>query len=331
MRNRKLIGHYDPVRFWALLKKQDLWCIGRDDEALICTGVFIYRLTNWEYTQLILTQPWTSEIKDSWNKNWERIDGVVQEMKTPMTNHLRAMSDAESFLATEPKTLKACPLMTRIPQRMASPAKGSRQVYLPLFHDGEDEAHRFVTWVNEAFLDAIPGAVLKARTSLSAIAAVIDNRVIGVIIPGFLSSDLNDAVKAYFDVKDHKSKLYVEYMGSEDRTSYVRWLEDQVTNLRNRIKMETLMRRPKTCLSLRALFESLQENGQTFTAHNYRIVHDQNEDSFDLIDNQGRKLCCDGEECEILNAGVNDATFRTLGTSYIFTLSRDEIDVAVFA
>lgn len=330
MRNRKLIGHYDPVRFRALLKKQDLWCIGKNDGVFICTNIFIYKLTNWEYAQLILTLPWASEIKDSWNKNWEKIGDVVQEMKTPPPTLLQAIKDAESFHATEPKALKRCSLMARIPSHMSASSKKA-QIYVPLFHNSEDEAHRFVTWVNEAFLDAIPGAVLKARTSVSTIAAVIDNQVIGIIIPGFLSSDLNDAVKAYFDVKDHKSKLYVEYMGSEDRTGYVRWLEDQVTSLRNRSKMEALMRRPKTCLSLRALFENLQENNRAFTIHGYRIVHDQNEDSFDLIDNQSRKLCCDGEECEILNAGVNDATFRTLGTSYIFTLSRDEIEVAVFA
>ena len=330
MRNRKLIGHYDPVRFWALLKKQDLWCIGKNDGVFICTNIFIYKLTNWEYAQLILTLPWASEIKDSWNKNWEKIGDVVQEMKTPPPTHLQAIKDAESFHATEPKALKRCSLMARIPSHMSASSKKA-QIYLPLFHDSEDEVCRFVTWVNEAFLDAIPGAVLKAKTSLSAIAAVIENRVIGVIMPRFLISDLKDAEKAYSDMKDHKSKLYMEYMESEDHTSYVRWLENQVTSLRNRSKMEALMRRPKTCLSLRALFESLQENGQTFTAHNYRIVHDQNEDSFDLIDNQSRKLCCDGEECEIINAGVNDATFRTLGTSYIFTLSRDEIEVAIFA
>lgn len=330
MKNRKLIGHYDPVRFWALLKKQDLRCIGRDDGVFICTNIFIYKLTNWEYAQIILTLPWASEIKDSWNKNWEKIGDDVREMKTPPPTHLQAIRDAESFHTTEPKAMKRCPLMARIPSHMASSSKKA-QIYLPLFHDSEDEVYRFVTWVNEAFLDAIPGAVLKAKTNLSAIAAVIDNRVIGVIMPGFLSSDLNDAVKTYFDVKDHKSKLYAEYMGNEDRTSYVRWLEDQVTSLRNRSKMETLMRQPKTCLSLRALFESLQENNRAFTIHGYRIVHDQNEDSFNLVDNQGRKLCCDGEECEILNTGVNDATFRTLGTSYIFTLSRNEIDVAIFA
>lgn len=330
MRNRKLIGHYDPVRFWALLKKQDLWCIGRDDEALICTGVFIYRLTNWEYTQLILTQPWTSEIKDSWNKNWERIDGVVQEMKTPMTNHLRAMSDAESFLATEPKTLKACPLMTRIPQRMASPAKGSRQVYLPLFHDGEDEAHRFVTWVNEAFLDVIPDTVLKARTSTSVIAAIANDRVIGVIMPGFLDTNLNAAVRAYFDTKSHKPMFYEEYAESGTCMSYTRWLENQVTNLRNAAKMEVLMRRSKTCVCLRELFGNLPGNSQVFTAHGYRIIHDQNEDSFDLIDHHGTKLCCDSEECEILNIGSNDITFRTLGTDHMFILSRDEVNIAVF-
>lgn len=330
MRSRKLIGHYDPVRFWALLKKQDLWCIGKDDGVFICTDIFIYKLENREYAQLILTLPWASEIKDSWNKNWKKIGDDVREMKTPPPTHLQAIRDAESFHATEPKAMKRCPLMARIPSHMSASSKKA-QIYVPLFHDSEDEVHRFVTWVNEAFLDAIPGAVLKAKTSLSAIAAVIDNRVIGVIMPGFLSSDLNNAVKAYFDVKDHKSKLCVEYMESEDHTSYVRWLENQVTSLRNRSKMEALMRRPKTCLSLRALFESLQENNRAFTTHGYRIVHDQNENSFDLIDNQSRKLCCDGEECEILNAGVNDATFRTLGTSCIFTLSRDEIDVAVFA
>lgn len=330
MRSRKLIGHYDPVRFWALLEKQDLWCIGKDDGVFICTNIFIYKLENREYAQLILTLPWASEIKDSWNKNWKKIGDDVREMKTPPPTHLQAIRDAESFHATEPKAMKRCPLMARIPSHMSASSKKA-QIYVPLFHDSEDEVHRFVTWVNEAFLDAIPGAVLKAKTSLSAIAAVIDNRVIGVIMPGFLSSDLNNAVKAYFDVKDHKSKLCVEYMESEDHTSYVRWLENQVTSLRNRSKMEALMRRPKTCLSLRALFESLQENNRAFTTHGYRIVHDQNENSFDLIDNQSRKLCCDGEECEILNAGVNDATFRTLGTSCIFTLSRDEIDVAVFA
>lgn len=206
MRSRKLIGHYDPVRFWALLKKQDLWCIGKDDGVFICTDIFIYKLTNREYAQLILTLPWASEIKDSWNKNWKKIGDDVREMKTPPPTHLQAIRDAESFHATEPKAMKRCPLMARIPSHMSASSKKA-QIYVPLFHDSEDEVYRFVTWVNEAFLDAIPGAVLKAKTSLSAIAAVIDNRVIGVIMPGFLSSDLNDAVKAYFDVKDHKSKL----------------------------------------------------------------------------------------------------------------------------
>ena len=218
MRSRKLIGHYDPVRFWALLKKQDLWCIGKDDGVFICTNIFILKLTNWEYAQLILTLPWASEIKDSWNKNWKKIGDDVREMKTPPPTHLQAIRDAESFHATEPKAMKRCPLMARIPSHMSASSKKA-QIYVPLFHDSEDEVYRFVTWVNEAFLDAIPGAVLKAKTSLSAIAAVIDNRVIGVIMPGFLNSDLNAAVKAYFDVKDHKSKLCVEYMESEDHTS----------------------------------------------------------------------------------------------------------------
>lgn len=129
-------------------------------------------------------------------------------------------------------------------------------------------------------------------------------------------------------VSESSLALFQEYAECGAGVGYTAWLEAQVMSLRGTAAtVETLLEGMTIDVSLQELSSVLPLDK---TAYGYKLVRDEDEGTVDLIGQNGELLCCDGEECVVVNVADNAIVLRTLGTEYSFLLTRNEARFAIF-
>ena len=129
-------------------------------------------------------------------------------------------------------------------------------------------------------------------------------------------------------VPESSSALFQEYAERGAGVGYTAWLEAQVMSLRGTAAAaEPLLEGMAVPVSLQELFTVTPGD---VTAYGYSLVRNEEEETVDLIGRNGELLCCDGEECVVVDVADNAIVLRALGTEHSFILSRNEEKVAIF-
>ena len=129
-------------------------------------------------------------------------------------------------------------------------------------------------------------------------------------------------------VPESSLALFREYAERGAGVGYTAWLEAQVMSLRGTAAAaEPLLEGMAVPVSLQELFTVTPGD---VTAYGYSLVRNEEEETVDLIGRNGELLCCDGEECVVVDVADNAIVLRALGTEHSFILSRNEEKVAIF-
>ena len=129
-------------------------------------------------------------------------------------------------------------------------------------------------------------------------------------------------------VPESSLALSREYAERGAGVGYTAWLEAQVMSLRGTAAAaEPLLEGMAVPVSLQELFTVTPGD---VTAYGYSLVRNEEEETVDLIGRNGELLCCDGEECVVVDVADNAIVLRALGTEHSFILSRNEEKVAIF-
>ena len=129
-------------------------------------------------------------------------------------------------------------------------------------------------------------------------------------------------------VPESSLALFREYAERGAGVGYTVWLEAQVMSLRGTAAAaEPLLEGMAVPVSLQELFTVTPGD---VTAYGYSLVRNEEEETVDLIGRNGELLCCDGEECVVVDVADNAIVLRALGTEHSFILSRNEEKVAIF-
>ena len=129
-------------------------------------------------------------------------------------------------------------------------------------------------------------------------------------------------------VPESSLALFREYSERGAGVGYTAWLEAQVMSLRGTAAAaEPLLEGMAVPVSLQELFTVTPGD---VTAYGYSLVRNEEEETVDLIGRNGELLCCDGEECVVVDVADNAIVLRALGTEHSFILSRNEEKVAIF-
>ena len=129
-------------------------------------------------------------------------------------------------------------------------------------------------------------------------------------------------------VSEGSSALFREYAERGAGVGYTTWLEAQVMSLRGTAAAaEPLLEGMAVPVSLQELFTVTPGD---VTAYGYSLVRNEEEETVDLIGRNGELLCCDGEECVVVDVADNAIVLQALETEYSFILSRNEVKVAIF-
>ncbi len=129
-------------------------------------------------------------------------------------------------------------------------------------------------------------------------------------------------------VPESSLALFREYAERGAGVGYTAWLEAQVMSLRGTAAAaDPLLEWMAVPVSLQELFTVTPGD---VTAYGYSLVRNEEEETVDLIGRNGELLCCDGEECVVVDVADNAIVLRALGTEHSFILSRNEEKVAIF-
>lgn len=129
-------------------------------------------------------------------------------------------------------------------------------------------------------------------------------------------------------VPESSLALFREYAERGAGVGYTAWLEAQVMSLRGTAAAaEPLLEGMAVPVSLQELFTVTPGD---VTAYGYSLVRNEEEETVDLIGRNGELLCCDGEECVVVDVADNAIVLRALGTEHSFILSRNGEKVAIF-
>lgn len=129
-------------------------------------------------------------------------------------------------------------------------------------------------------------------------------------------------------VPESSLALFREYAERGAGVGYTAWLEAQVMSLRGTAAAaEPLLEGMAVPVSLQELFTVTPGD---VTAYGYSLVRNEEEETVDLIGRNGELLCCDGEECVVVDVADNAIVLRALGTEHSFILSLNEEKVAIF-